>query len=52
MYKLNRERFFKIKEYLDGYVFWKEEEEFIILEQVIPSKEIRKLLINNLISKI
>lgn len=44
MYKLTREQFYSIKKEIDGHVFWRISEPFIIILQISPDQYITYLL--------
>ena len=46
---MNTEAFYKYKEFLNGYVFYSIQENFVTVKQICPNKEIKQLLTNNLI---
>lgn len=46
-YCILSEVFYNNKNNLDGYIFYKIEENFIFIRQVVPNRKVRKFLINN-----
>jgi hypothetical protein len=44
VYNIKKEVFYKYKQILDGFVFWQENGDFMLLKQVAPQSQIKKLI--------
>jgi len=44
-YKISTDSFLRHKSFLDGYVFYYLEQDYIVVRQVIPHRDVKKLLL-------